>query len=138
MKAVDRDFSSIRVGEEASFTHEITAEDVDSFGKLSGDFNPLHMDSSYAATTTHKQRVVHGMFLGSLVSQLIGMQLPGKRALLLRESLDFKKAVHIGDTVTVRGTVVNKSESTRLLEIAISVESENGKVAVGSVHSRVE
>jgi phosphate acetyltransferase len=138
MKAADRDFSSISVGEEASFTHTITAIEVDTFGALSGDLNPLHMDEDYARSTSHRERVVHGMFLGALMSRLVGMQLPGKRALLVRQSLDFKKEVHIGDVVTVHGCVKSKSESTRLLEVAIILQRMTEKVATGSVYVRVE
>src|SRR3990167_3301720 len=109
MNTADRTFESIAIGENASLNHTITAEDVHAFAVVSGDHNQLHVDDAYAKATSFGQRVVHGMFLGALVSQLVGMHLPGKRALLMKESLEFKKPVHIGDTVTVSGTVLAKS-----------------------------
>src|SRR3989344_3381090 len=105
MKARDRSFGSISVGERASIEHIVTEDDVRTFAKLSGDQNPLHTDEAYAKQTAFGGRVVHGMFLAALVSQLVGMELPGKRALLLKASFEFKKPVHIGETLHIEGTV---------------------------------
>jgi 3-hydroxybutyryl-CoA dehydratase len=136
-KATDREFSSLQVGEESGLTHSISADDVNDFASLSGDQNPLHMDDDYAAQTLHKKRVVHGMFLGALVSRLIGMQLPGVRSLLVRESLEFKKPVHIGDEVTVSGKITSKSESTRLVQVSIVIKCGDIVVATGDAHVKV-
>jgi 3-hydroxybutyryl-CoA dehydratase len=136
-KALDREFSSLQIGEESSLTHRVSADDVDGFASLSGDHNPLHVDDDYAAQTPHKRRVVHGMFLGALVSRMIGMQLPGVRSLLVRESLEFKKPVHIGDEVTVLGKIMNKSESTRLVQISIVIKCGDTIVATGDAHVKV-
>jgi acyl dehydratase len=59
------------------------AEDVAAFAAISGDFSPLHMDDEYARGTEFGGRVVHGLLVGSLFSQLVGMHLPGKQALYL-------------------------------------------------------
>src|SRR3989344_227582 len=113
-EATDRAFASISVGEAASFEKIISEDDVRAFAVLSGDYNPLHMDDAYARSTSFGARVVHGMLLAGLVSRLIGMQLPGKRALLMKESLEFKKPVYIGDTVTVEGTLTRVSPATHI------------------------
>jgi len=137
MICADKDFADISVGEKASFQKEIDERDVDDFIKVSGDNNPLHADGKYAANMEFKKRVVHGMYLGALVSRLIGTQLPGKRALLLKEALEFKKPVFIGDTVHVSGTVLYKSQSARILEISIEIRREDTTVVKGVVHVRV-
>ena len=136
-RAAQRTFDSLRVGEEATVTRFISEEDVSAFAKLSGDFNPLHTDEEYAKTTPHKSRIVHGMFLGALVSQLVGMYLPGKNALLVREALEFKKPVRIGETVVIKGIVANKSAAVKLVEISITVTSANVIVASGSAQALV-
>ena len=74
-------FDEIQIGEKASFTVKITKEMVEIFAQLSGDFNPLHMDDTYAEKTKFGKRVCHGMLLSSLFSQLVGMFLPGKNSL---------------------------------------------------------
>ncbi len=136
-KAADRTFESIQVGETCVRERIITAEDIETFAKLSGDHNPLHVDAAYAAQTQFKKPVVHGMFLGALVSELIGMHLPGMRCLLVKEALEFKLPVFAGDTVRIEGVIVHKSEAAKLLEIKITITREFDTVVEGVVHTKV-
>ena len=135
--AEDRAFDSLKVGDKASFERTISDDDVRAFADLSGDYNPLHTDDSYARTTEFGNRVVYGMFLGALVSRLVGMHLPGKRALFMKESLEFKKPVYIGDTVRVEGVITSASNATRIIELDIRLSTEKGLVAAGQAHVRV-
>lgn len=132
MEARDLSFESIRVGDTASLARTIHEEDVHTFAKLSGDENPLHTDHAYAATTSFKKPVVHGMLLGSFCSALVGMYLPGKRCLYLSQTLTFKKPVFVGDTIEVQGAVTAKSESTRVLTISISITRKGEEVVGGT------
>lgn len=132
-----RKFASLTVGDVASFEHTISGDDISRFADLSGDRNPLHVDDAYAGKTDFGKRVVHGMFIASLVSQLVGMRLPGKYALLMRESLEFKKPAFIGETVVVAGTILTKSEATKIIEVAITVTRGDVTIAAGSAHVRV-
>jgi len=84
----------------ASLTRTITAEDVESFARLTGDKNPVHLDKDYAATTRFGRRIAHGMLVGSLFSTLFGTETPGPGALYLGQSLRFKAPVFLGDQVT--------------------------------------
>jgi acyl dehydratase len=127
------DYRDIAQNDEASFITTITEEAVTSFAALSGDKNPLHVDDSYAATTQFGKRVVHGMYLGALVSRLIGMELPGTKALLVRESLTFKKPAYIDDVVMVKGVVTHTSDALKLITIAITITREGVTLAEGEV-----
>ena len=82
MTATITELPQLEVGATARFSKTITAEDVQGFAALSGDFNPLHLDAEFARKTTFGRPVVHGMLLGSFVSRMIGMQLPGAGALV--------------------------------------------------------
>ena len=135
--AQNRDFASISVGETAVREHTITAEMIATFANLSGDYNPLHIDSAYAATTSFGKVVAHGMLLGALVSELVGMHLPGAQCLLIKELLEFKLPVYVDDIVRIQGTVAHKSEATNLLEISILITRGADTVAVGSVHTKI-
>lgn len=65
-------FDDIAVDHAHTLTRTITAADVDAFGHLSGDLNPLHMDERFAAATPFGQRVAHGLLTGALVSTALG------------------------------------------------------------------
>ena len=93
---VNMSYAEIEVGTRASFRRKISDQDIDDFGRLCGDVSPLHTDNSYASCTMYGERLVHGMFLASLVSCLVGMHLPGSRSVCLSQSFDFVGPVYAG------------------------------------------
>src|SRR6185437_455287 len=90
-------FADIAIGQRYEIERQITKQDVERFAALSGDFNPLHLDPTYAASTEFGGCIVHGMLLASLFSHLVGMHIPGKYALYLGQDLSFRKAVMVGE-----------------------------------------
>ena len=91
----------MKLGDKASFSKTITDADVTIFAGLTGDFNPVHIDSVYAKNTIFKNRIAHGMLGGSLVSTVLGTRLPGPGTIFMEQNLKFKMPVYIGDTLTV-------------------------------------
>ena len=91
----------MKLGDKASFSKTITDADVTIFAGLTGDFNPVHIDSVYAKNTILKNRIAHGMLGGSLVSTVLGTRLPGPGTIFMEQNLKFKMPVYIGDTLTV-------------------------------------
>lgn len=126
-------WTDIRTGDTVSSVHTITAGMVASFAEITGDSNPLHMDPSYAATSRHGKRVVHGMLTASLLSEIVGMHLPGKYALILSQSTQFITPVFIEDTLTVSATVMQKSESTRTIILSATIRRLDELVLRGAV-----
>lgn len=120
-------FDEIRVGDASSFSVTITPELVDSFGALSGDVNPLHMDAEYAATTPFGTRIPHGMIAGALFSRLVGMYLPGTYAVYLGQSLSFPAPIAFGELL-VRGEVMRKTEATQTISLATTATNADGSV----------
>ena len=95
----------ITVGQSASLSKEVTEKDVELFADLSMDTNPVHLDQAYAESTMFKTRIAHGMLGASLLSAVLGTQLPGKGAIYLGQTLKFKAPVKLGDTITATATV---------------------------------
>lgn len=133
----DLSFDDIKIGDTATFSRTWVEKDIQQFAELCGDKNPLHMDESYAKTTQFKQRVVHGMLVGSLCSTLVGLYLPGKHSLYLKQDFSFKKPVFIGDTTEIFGIVVSKSESTRIIFLSIIIKKEQEVVIEGNASVQV-
>lgn len=123
-------FDEISIGDKKKFTEKIDDDKLQDFAKLSGDFNPLHMDEEYARTTKFKKRVCHGMFLASFFSKLVGMHLPGKNALYFSQDLYFQSPCYLGDQITVEGEVLDKSDSTRIITIKTSIYNQDGSCLV--------
>lgn len=52
----------------------ITSEDIQNFGKIVGDTNPVHVDPEYAAKTRFKSPIAHGMTSLIFMNQLLPKQ----------------------------------------------------------------
>ena len=98
-------FEDLTEGQSAELTRVASAAVVDAFAELTGDTNPVHLDESYARTTSFGQRIAHGMLGAAYISAVIGTRLPGPGAAFLKQSLRFRRPVHVGDSVTARVTV---------------------------------
>jgi len=80
--------------------------DVVGFARLSGDDNPIHLCDVYAAQSRFGQRIAHGLYTASLISAVLGTQLPGPGAVYRSQTLNFHAPVKIGDVVTIVVEVV--------------------------------
>jgi 3-hydroxybutyryl-CoA dehydratase len=95
----------LSLGQSASYSRTITESDIQQFGAVSGDLNPLHFDEEYAKATIFRGRVAHGMLSASFLSTVLGTQLPGAGSIFLSATIRFKAPVRIGDTVEAICTV---------------------------------
>ena len=118
-------FNEIEIGLTKQFQITITESMIDDFAKISGDYNPLHMDEKFAQSRDFKNRVCHGMLLGSLFSRLIGMYVPGKYGLYFSQTLNFVNPTIVDDTVTVTGKVISKSESAKIIELKTTIKNSS-------------
>lgn len=90
----------LKVGQFSSYSKTITETDVYLFAGITGDFNPAHMNSEYAKSTAFKERIAHGMLSASLISTVLGTNLPGKGTIYMGQNVKFLAPVHFGDTIT--------------------------------------
>jgi 3-hydroxybutyryl-CoA dehydratase len=120
----------IKPGLTKNFRIKVTESMVDEFAKLTGDYSSIHMDEKYARTTTFGHRICHGMLVGSLLSRLIGMHLPGKNGLLLSYSLSHLLPVFFNQEIVVEGRVMDKSNATRIITVKATIRDSFGKVLV--------
>lgn len=109
------------------FTVTVTLEMMDAFCTITGDVSPIHMDADYAKGRGFPGRVVYGMLGASFFSTLAGVYLPGEHCLLHGVECKFAKPIFIGDTLTVKGTVVSVSEIGSEAEIKAVITNQDGK-----------
>jgi len=131
--AKELSFDDISIGQKEHFSKKITESLLNEFSKFSGDFNPLHMNSKFAESSTFGKRIVHGMLLASFFSQLIGMKLPGKNALYFSQTLNFCSPCYIDDEVLVEGEVVEKSDSTKIITISTCIFNNSGTCLIDGI-----
>jgi len=90
----------IEIGMNVSYSQTITDTDVKAFAGISGDRNPVHLDEEYAENSRYKKRIAHGLMTASYFSALFGTKIPGEGCVYVSQSLNFKRPVYLGDTVT--------------------------------------
>ena len=97
--------SDLKPGMSESFSKTVSERDIQLFGEVSGDTNPVHFDDDFAKKTIFKGRIAHGMLTAGLVSAVLGTKLPGAGCIYISQSLKFLAPAKAGDTVTARVTV---------------------------------
>jgi len=83
----------------------ITQEKINLYAEASGDFNPIHIDESFAAKTPFGGTIAHGMLNLAYVSEM--MTSAFGRSWLSGGKLraKFKEAARPGDTMTINGKI---------------------------------
>lgn len=100
------------------------------FAEVSEDRNPVHLDDTYAADTIFKKRVAHGMIGLSLVSAVLGNQLPGPGCIFVGSEARFKQPVFIDETITARVTVKELRADKKIVTLDAVVIKEDGTNAI--------
>ena len=103
IRIVRADPTRYAVGDTASLEHIVVLQDVEAFAFLTGDTNPVHLDEAYARESVFKERIAHGMYTAAFFGTIFGTALPGPGSIYVRQSLDFKAPVKLGDVI--RATV---------------------------------
>lgn len=98
-------FEDLVIGQTARIAKTITEADILLFAAVSTDTNPVHLDAEAAAQSVFKERVAHGMLSAGLISAVLGTRLPGHGTVYLAQTLQFRRPVRIGDTVTAEAEV---------------------------------
>jgi 3-hydroxybutyryl-CoA dehydratase len=117
-------------GQEHSMALHISQQDVEKFADLSGDKAPLHTDTDFARSHGFSGTLIHGALLAAGVSRLIGMELPGRNAILERMDMSFRKPLYAPADLKITGRVRHISEAVRSLTLDITIEDDAGTVAV--------
>ena len=93
----------------------ITEADVVSFAGLSGDFNPLHTDATFAAATPFGERIAHGMLVMSIATGMANWTgiFEGTTIALMEQLIRYRGAVKFGDTVHLQLEVLSKKEPSK-------------------------
>ena len=123
-------FEEIQLGASASLTRTLVQKDIELFAIVSGDVNPAHVDAEFAKSDIFHKVIAHGMWGGSLISTLLGTELPGPGTIYLNQSLRFMAPVGLGDTVTALVRVVGKDAAKHHVTLECIITNQDGKVVI--------
>ena len=117
----------LTVGQKATRSKAITMDDVRVFADLTGDFNPLHFDESFAAKTRFKRLIIQGGLTTGLLNALVATDMPGPGTVFLSQNWKFPAPVYIGDTITAEAEVLELHESKPVSKLKIVVHRDSGE-----------
>jgi acyl dehydratase len=85
----------LKVGQKYIHKFCHSQKDVIAFSEVTGDKNPIHLDSEFAAKTQFKRTITHGMLSASIFSKVFGTIFPGNGTIYLNQSLNFLAPIFI-------------------------------------------
>ena len=118
------------VGQKARRSHTLTAEHVQTYAALTGDYNPLHFDAAFAHRTKFGRLVVQGGLTTGLLHALVAMDLPGPGTVFLSQNWKFTAPVYLGDTITAEAEVVSVHPTKPVCQLHVGIKREDGETVL--------
>ena len=120
---------SIQIGDKASVKRRFSEQEVKYFAEMSGDASLIHLEETYAEKTIFKERIVHGLLVGSLFGGIFGSTLPGQGTVYLGQNFTFRKPVYIGEEVTAEVEITRIREDKKIVFFRTTIYKENLEIA---------
>ncbi|GAC1359789.1 MAG: MaoC family dehydratase [Ktedonobacteraceae bacterium] len=105
------EFATVEVGQTFTFRRTFTDGDVALFCGVTGDYNPYHIDDTFAQESWFGRRIIPGLLTGSMLTHIGGML----GILATEMHFEYLKPVYIGDTVTCVVTIIEKDVEKRVM-----------------------
>lgn len=121
-------FENIEVGTKETFDFYVTEENLKIFASLTGDYNSLHMNESFARRTRYRERIVHGMLPFSYISILKMFWLENYVASIVRIEAKFNSPIYLESDLIITAEVMDKDSSVRTLNVKITIEIKNSGI----------
>jgi acyl dehydratase len=120
----------VTVGQKASRSLTLTAEHVEKYAEITGDYNPLHFDEAFAKGTKFGGLVVQGGLTTGILNALVAMDMPGPGTVFL--SHDFKVVApgFIGDTITGEAEVLSVHATKPVTQLKIVITRQTGETVL--------
>ena len=124
-------FDALEIGMEAEVRRLCVADDLYVFAHASGNLNPLHLPKEDGDGDGTAEAVAPSAWIGSLISGVLGNQLPGPGTLYKSQSLRFVGRAHAGDELVAKVRVAEKG-ADRTVRFDTWVEAPDGsRIAEG-------
>lgn len=130
----------IDVTTESEYVRDVTADLIQDYARVSGDYHPLHVDEEYARRTPYGRLIAHGAMLvgfmstaSTLLSEAIEADIGHSNVSLGYDRLRFVAPVFAGDTITTRIRITElQPMKLRVICEEKCVNQQGETVAIGS------
>jgi phosphotransacetylase/acyl dehydratase len=122
----NKTWAELKVGDSASVERICAVQDLVLFAHASGNLNPVSLPSANGALQTTAP-IAPSMWVGSLVSAVLGNILPGPGTFYRKQNLRFLRRVHVGDKLKVT-VVCREKRAAPVAAFDTKVEDASGNV----------
>jgi acyl dehydratase len=140
MKVEDRWFEDYELGEaRTTVGRTITEADIVLHAGQTGDFFPHHLDAEWMATQPAGQRIAHGTLILSVAVGMTAGDINPQSMSYGYDRIRFIKPVFIGDTITVRAEITEKSDHRKspahgYVHELVTVTNQRGETVLVLTH----
>lgn len=138
MRLTNRTYAELQIGDRAQSRRLVTQDDLLVFASSSGNYNPMHLQDHAFCEEGGCGPVAPGLFVASIISGVLGTQLPGPGTLYKGQTLDFHDRAHADEELVCTVEVIDKlpdetvrlaTEVRRLADDALIVSGEAEVIA---------
>jgi len=122
-------YEELSIGKKDYIIKTITEKDVYAYAALTGDYSWLHINEARARQGRFKTRIVHGMFLAGLISNVVGTLLPGPGTCYESQNMRFVRPCYINDTIRAQSEVIGLLPRGRV-QIRTTCYNQNNELLV--------
>ncbi|MEL7173623.1 MAG: MaoC/PaaZ C-terminal domain-containing protein, partial [Pseudomonadota bacterium] len=107
-------FDAIEPGQRAELRRLCAEDDFFAFAATTGNHNPLHLSTHDGDGDGVPEAVAPALFVGSLVSAVLGTMLPGAGTVYLSQNFNFHARAAVGDELLAAVEVVETGSDRRV------------------------
>lgn len=128
----NRPFDELSPGDEAELVRICTEDDFYVFANVSGNHNPMHLAEHDGDGDGSPEAVAPSLWVGSLISAVLGNILPGAGTLYRSQSFEFLARAQAGDELVSKVRVTEKRDGGDVaLETTVTRTSDNALILRG-------
>ncbi len=111
---------------------EITQQRIERYAHAAGDFNPIHLDREFAATTQFGGTIAHGMMVIAFISEMMTRAYGDSWSSTGKLKLRLRAPSYPGDTLTAHGQVkgVDEEDGQTVIRCGVGVKNQDGGVVI--------
>ena len=125
-------YDDFKEGYTGAYTRTITSAENEQFGKLVGDFNPVHFDEERMSKSIFGKRVTNRFFTESAIGSALVNMFTSHQTLViaLKKDIMLTAPVFIGDTITATVIVTKRLPDKKRLICDCKVRKQDGTLVV--------
>ena len=110
----------------------ITQKDINLYAEASGDFNPIHIDETFAAQTPLGGTIAHGMLILAYVSEVMTTAFGKSWLSGGKLSARFKTPARPQDTITISGKIdsIEPKEDVSCAKCSLEARNQHGETVI--------